>query len=403
MEVVEILSRKKNSIVKLIRIGKKDFVAKYYLCHSRSMFIELNIMATCKHQNIISMERLLVPDKSESIGILMQKENDNYIDLLDNNKWSMIQKINYLLQIAHGIRYLHHNHIVHMDLKSENIMVSNDICKIIDFGSAEYLMGKKIYTCQLKCTATHRPPEAFNMSNNNIFEFDSSFDIWSFGVIIFETLSGIPMYKHHLVPKYDQQNYQLSDNSYDNEMHKFVSSVSFGEEISKVVPKEFQACFNHCPNFRPKIDNVILELTLFYHKLIETNNISNSIKFDNSTQLNIVPIRKKTIHNESFAYYHKIVETINHMYRDIHPYPKFISNATFNLIHRLNELLDGNKLNKKYIDQAILLCYQFSNNDYIIPFENIIPMFNKRNKDEIINDIIIATNGVLFQHECHWI
>lgn len=44
----------------------------------------------------------------------------------------------YITQILQGLEYLHGRHIIHLDLKPENIIVSTtNSVKIIDFGSAQ--------------------------------------------------------------------------------------------------------------------------------------------------------------------------------------------------------------------------------------------------------------------------
>ena len=42
--------------------------------------------------------------------------------------------ISYIRDIALGLKYLHDNQIVHRDIKAENIMLMNGVCKIGDFG-----------------------------------------------------------------------------------------------------------------------------------------------------------------------------------------------------------------------------------------------------------------------------
>lgn len=50
-----------------------------------------------------------------------------------------IQIASQVCQVFCGLSYLHENNIVHLDLKPENVMMSEDgnTLKIIDFGSAQ--------------------------------------------------------------------------------------------------------------------------------------------------------------------------------------------------------------------------------------------------------------------------
>lgn len=44
----------------------------------------------------------------------------------------------FIVQILQGLEYLHNHRILHLDIKPDNIMVTNlSVIKIIDFGSAQ--------------------------------------------------------------------------------------------------------------------------------------------------------------------------------------------------------------------------------------------------------------------------
>lgn len=46
--------------------------------------------------------------------------------------------VGYLVQILQGVEYLHNRRVLHLDLKPDNIMVTNlNAIKIVDFGSAQ--------------------------------------------------------------------------------------------------------------------------------------------------------------------------------------------------------------------------------------------------------------------------
>lgn len=369
METLKILSQKSNSVVKLIEFNKKQYVIKYYKYHSRSMLIELNILATCWHENIIKMLCLIPPNKIDPIGIVMPKENICYIDTFGYNEYTSFEKNNNLLQIAYGLRYLHHNHIIHMDLKSENIMITNGICKIIDFGSSEYLFDdNKLYPRQLKCTATHRPPEAFNIGK--IFKLNCSFDIWSFGIIMFETFSDIPMYKLSVAPKYYD-----GINNYDKLMYQFITSDIFKNGLHKTMPEKLRSCLNHDPIYRPSINNIILTLH-------NDNNTITPTKFDTGTNLITAPSNMHICDKRTCVYFYKFIKNM-----DGASHPLSIIYATHNLIHRLNYFIKKKSSDAKCVDQIILICYQLLNDTF--------PLTN--HECQIINEIIIATNGVLFQ------
>lgn len=100
---------------------------------------------------------------------------------------SISQVLGYADQMAQGLSKAHEKGIVHRDVKSENIMVTNDgLIKIMDFGLAK-LKGKVGLTKAGSTvgTAAYMSPEQIHGE-----EINEQADIWSFGVVLFELLTG---------------------------------------------------------------------------------------------------------------------------------------------------------------------------------------------------------------------
>lgn len=57
---------------------------------------------------------------------------------MDRFRYSEDDVVAYLVQILQGVEYLHNRRVLHLDLKPDNIMVTNlNAVKIVDFGSAQ--------------------------------------------------------------------------------------------------------------------------------------------------------------------------------------------------------------------------------------------------------------------------
>lgn len=60
------------------------------------------------------------------------------LSLTKRFRYSEDDVVGYLVQIVQGVEYLHNRRILHLDLKPDNIMVTNlNAIKIVDFGSAQ--------------------------------------------------------------------------------------------------------------------------------------------------------------------------------------------------------------------------------------------------------------------------
>ena len=97
------------------------------------------------------------------------------------------EAINIANQIAEGLGAAHKKGIVHRDIKSSNIMITNDNkVKIMDFGLAKIKGGVQVTKIGTTIgTIVYMSPEQARGE-----EVDLRTDIWSFGVILYEILTG---------------------------------------------------------------------------------------------------------------------------------------------------------------------------------------------------------------------
>ncbi|KAM6458855.1 serine/threonine-protein kinase Nek3 isoform 3-T4 [Liasis olivaceus] len=157
------------------------------------------ILAKMKHPNIVTFAETFEADGH--LHIVMEYCDDG--DLIQKIKFQkgklfpedMILK--WFAQMCLGVKYIHEKRILHRDIKSKNIFLTqNGKIKLGDFGSAVLLNSPMAYACSYVGTPYYVPPEIWeNMPYNN------KSDIWSLGCVLYElcTLKH-PMFKKN--PKY---------------------------------------------------------------------------------------------------------------------------------------------------------------------------------------------------------
>lgn len=121
----------------------------------------------------------------------------NFIDKTKDNMLSEDVVLNLAKQIAEGMVEIHKHKIIHKDLKPENILLHQPgkefdpnqpfNAKITDFGISE-----KVRSTRSRLEETSRSGTRFYMSPEQLTgrRVGAEADIWSFGVILYEMLSG---------------------------------------------------------------------------------------------------------------------------------------------------------------------------------------------------------------------
>ena len=142
---------------------------------------EIAILKKCHHRNIIKLYEILHDDEKEKLYLILEycpkgtlmlydeetetfEINKNYYihkdfyNNLSNENTEMIEKEkekikienysedeirHFLREIIKGLSYLHHNGIIHRDIKPDNILISNsNTIKITDFNVSSLLKDK---------------------------------------------------------------------------------------------------------------------------------------------------------------------------------------------------------------------------------------------------------------------
>lgn len=151
--------------------------------------VEAKAAAALNHPNIATIYS--IEEADDEIFIVMEyidgKELKELIHTGPAPSIPVNDAIGYSKQIAEGLAAAHKKGIIHRDIKSSNIMITEDgIVKIMDFGLAKMKGGAQLTKVgsTVGTTAYMSPEQARGE------EVDYRADIWSFGVVIYEMLTG---------------------------------------------------------------------------------------------------------------------------------------------------------------------------------------------------------------------
>ena len=147
--------------------------------------VEAQAAAGLMHPNIVNVydvgeERGLNYIVMELVdGITLKK----YIE--KKARLSVKEAISIAIQVAMGLEAAHYNHIIHRDIKPQNIIISKDgKVKVTDFGIAKAATSNTI-TSNVMGSVHYTSPEQARGGYS-----DEKSDIYSLGITIFEMLTG---------------------------------------------------------------------------------------------------------------------------------------------------------------------------------------------------------------------
>ncbi|KAF9423447.1 hypothetical protein HW555_001256 [Spodoptera exigua] len=157
---------------------------------------ELTTLLKIQHPNIVAGREIVVGSGSNEVFVAMEyvpHQLKNFMDTMRMNHlmFSPAHVKCLMTQLLNAVLHLHDKGILHRDLKTNNLLLSQDgILKVADLGSArEYESIPQQYTPG-KVTRWYRAPELLLLSR----EYSTPVDMWSVGCIFAELIMLQPLF-----------------------------------------------------------------------------------------------------------------------------------------------------------------------------------------------------------------
>ncbi|UJR27064.1 hypothetical protein I4U23_008367 [Adineta vaga] len=231
-----------------------------------SLLREARLFANLKHRNIIQLFGVSPSLLTKNLYLVMEYAHGGALNhLLQKRQCGLYPNvfIQYTKQIADGMKYLHEEaceHIIHRDLKCSNILILEDIhdvhddndllyktLKITDFGLARIQLQSS--SMSAAGTFAWMSPECIRNS-----EFSTKSDVWSFGVLLWECLTGELPYKG-----FDQMQVAFG-----------IATNKYTLPIPSTCPEEFAQLMTNCwkipPHERPTFSDLLEHINLIIER-----------------------------------------------------------------------------------------------------------------------------------------
>ena len=281
---------------------------------------EICCLINLQHPNICKIYSVYIDENSVNIVMELLNENlVNYIENLSNDS----KKHQLILQLVDALNYIHSLNYVHGDLSFSNIMVKDDLIKLIDFSAStrahrQYNIGKP--------TLYVSPPETLTESIN------CTTDTWMLACVMYYILIQKPlfcsltekMHKNNILQTIQHPSKHFLDKYFEFNDNDIIVPNNYLEEIKqydefKLIKKMLQ--LNPDKRIKPiEIINDICVQNVAKKELFDFVNdadMSQKLKSYNTTLLSfdnkikiIEIIRKLQIHNSGELIIHIVLNCV---------------------------------------------------------------------------------------------
>uniref|UniRef100_U3INA5 mitogen-activated protein kinase n=1 Tax=Anas platyrhynchos platyrhynchos TaxID=8840 RepID=U3INA5_ANAPP len=152
---------------------------------------EASLLKHLKHANIVLLHDIF--QAKETLTFVLEYMHTDLAQYMAQHPgglhpWNVML---FMFQLLRGLAYIHQQHILHRDLKPQNLLIS---ClgelKLADFGLAcAKFIPSQTYSSEV-VTLRYRPPEVLLGAT----DYSSDLDIWSAGCIFVEMIQGQPVF-----------------------------------------------------------------------------------------------------------------------------------------------------------------------------------------------------------------
>ena len=266
---------------------------------------EIAIMKKLNHPNIVKLYEVMESKKDNKIYMILEyNEQGPVLEVGPNGSCEALNietARKYIHDVVSGLYYLHHNGIVHQDLKPSNLLLKkNGSVAISDFGVSEKSVGSQGNLLDVAGTPAFQAPELQRASSNDTYISGFAADMWSLGVIVFVFLTG-------KLPFWGTDSLELANSILYDEIH--IPAIITNEKVKKLIHSLLERTISKRLTIKQTIldpwitvDNsepVIREDLMVNVSNLEINAAIRNINFGNIVKLktkmggNLKKIRKK--------------------------------------------------------------------------------------------------------------
>lgn len=154
---------------------------------------EIDILSRVNHPHIIHAAKIITPQNCDidGLAVILPLADRTLFDIIKDPMLTTEYKLPILYKLATALEFMHRSHILHLDIKSTNVVlqdIQENIPYFIDFGLSmivdDVVLGKQDKS--IRVTVDHRAPEI--LAGGRIY--NAAVDVWAFGIMMLYVISG---------------------------------------------------------------------------------------------------------------------------------------------------------------------------------------------------------------------
>src|SRR4030065_1054179 len=201
---------------------------------------EAQSAGSLSHPNIVTIYDVGVHENKTFIA-MEYVEGKTLRELIKSDELTLERITDISVQICEGLNEAHSKGVTHRDIKPENILINEKgKVKIVDFGLAKIKNVSRGITKQDSTVGTLKYMSPEQIRNQNV---DHRSDIWSFGVILYEMITG----KYPFKGEHDASLFYSIINQSPEPLARYKANISEGFQriIDKTLDKDPETRYQH--------------------------------------------------------------------------------------------------------------------------------------------------------------
>ncbi|XP_013149578.1 PREDICTED: PAS domain-containing serine/threonine-protein kinase [Papilio polytes] len=182
---VKMAYRRSDRLLTVAKFILKEKVGAHFWVDApdgRRVPLELSLLTTLKHHNIVSIVDVFENDKYFQMVMEKHGAGMDLFEFIERRPRLDEPLISYIFrQIGQAVEYLHSLNILHRDIKDENVIIDNKFhVKLIDFGSATFMSPDTLFST-FYGTTEYCSPEV--LTGNKYA--GPELEMWSMGITLY--------------------------------------------------------------------------------------------------------------------------------------------------------------------------------------------------------------------------